>query len=296
MNEIQMTLQSLLESHGTRAIPFNFEGQPGREIALHAYRSAGYKPGKDVVFVQHGMLRNGDEYRDFWIPAADRHGLLIVAPTFSNDGFKGAENYNDGMVRDDKGQIAPADTWIYRVPALVAAALVEAGVMAPGRARIFGHSAGGQFLHRMVSLVGFGPFAAVAAANSGWYSLPTLDMPFPAGLAGTGLGEPGLKRLLESPLHVMAGSKDSEATADNLPSQPEAVAQGPGRLHRARNYHAAGKAMAGVLGCGFNWRFTEVPGVAHDGRAMSVAAAGIWFDERLPDVAARGTGPATVNA
>ncbi|MGL4968185.1 MAG: alpha/beta hydrolase [Inquilinus sp.] len=263
---------------------------------LHTYRSASYEPGKDVVFVQHGMLRNGDEYRDFWVPAADRHGLLIVAPTFSNEAFNGPENYNDGMVRDDQGQVTPPETWIYRVPALVATALVDARVIAPGRARIFGHSAGGQFLHRMVSLVGFGPFAAVAAANAGWYSLPTLETPFPAGLAGTGADKARLKRLLESPLHVMAGLMDCEAAADNLPSQPEAVAQGPGRLHRARNYHAAGKAMAGALGCGFNWRFTEVPGVAHDGRAMSAAAAGIWFEGRLPEAAALGAGPETVNA
>lgn len=291
-----MTLQSLLESNGTNAVPFHFEGQPGREIVLHTYRSAGYQPGKHVVFVQHGMLRNGDEYRDFWIPAADRHGLLIVAPTFPNEGFKGAENYNDGMVRNETGQITPAETWIYRVPALVAAALVDAGVMAPGRARIFGHSAGAQFLHRMVSLLGFGPFAAVATGNAGWYSLPTLDTPFPAGLAGTGVDEADLRRLLESPLHVMAGLLDCEASADNLPSQPEAAAQGPGRLHRARHYYAAGKTMADTLGCGFNWRFTEVPGVAHDGRAMSVAAAGLWFDGRLPDAAALGAGPETVNA
>ena len=291
-----MTLQSLLDNSGTSAIPFPFAGQPGRGIVLHTYRSAGYRPGKDVVFVQHGMLRNGDEYRDFWIPAADRHGLLIVAPTFPNEGFKGAENYNDGMVRDEAGQVTPPEAWIYRVPALVATALVEAGVMVPGRARIFGHSAGAQFLHRMVSLLGFGPFAAVATGNAGWYSLPTLAASFPAGLAGTGVDEARLKRLLESPLHVMAGLLDCEAAADNLPSQPEALAQGPGRLHRARHYYAAGRAMAGTLGCGFNWQFTEVPGVAHDGRAMSAAAAGLWFDGRLPDAATLGGGPETVNA
>jgi hypothetical protein len=37
---------------------------------LHCYRAAGFTPDSPVVLVQHGMLRNGDEYRDFWIPAA----------------------------------------------------------------------------------------------------------------------------------------------------------------------------------------------------------------------------------
>ncbi|NLS07279.1 alpha/beta hydrolase [Rhizobium sp. P32RR-XVIII] len=291
-----MTLKTLLDRNGRNAIPFTFDRQPGRGIILHTYKSAGYAPGKDVVFVQHGMLRNGDEYRDFWIPAADRHDLLIVAPTFPDADFKGAENYNDGMVRDAGGLVTPPSSWIYHVPALVAAALVEAGVITEGRVRIFGHSAGSQFLHRMVSLVGFGPFKAVAAANAGWYSLPTLDKPFPAGLAETGLAEVDLKRLLETPLHVMAGLKDCEATADHLPSQPEAIAQGPGRLQRARNYFAKAKAAAERLDCGFNWQFTEVPDVAHDGRAMSVAAAGIWFEGRLPDPAQLGARPNAVVA
>jgi poly(3-hydroxybutyrate) depolymerase len=291
-----MTLQMLLETNGTNAIPFAFKGSPGREIILHTYKSAGYAPGKNVVFVQHGMKRNGDDYRDFWIPAANQHDLLIIAPTFPDASFQGAESYNDGMVRDAKGQITSPESWIYRVPSLVAASLVEAGVMAEGRARIFGHSAGGQFLHRMVSLLGFGPFTAAATGNAGWYSLPTLDVAFPAGLAGVGLDEADLVRLLESPLHIMAGLKDCETTADNLPSQPEALAQGAGRLQRAHNYFAKGKAMAKTLGCGCNWRFTEVPDVAHDGRAMSVAAAGIWFDGRLPDPVALGAGTGTVNA
>jgi hypothetical protein len=39
-------------------------------------------PDDPVVIVQHGMLRNGDDYRDFWIPAAEKHNILIVAPTF----------------------------------------------------------------------------------------------------------------------------------------------------------------------------------------------------------------------
>jgi poly(3-hydroxybutyrate) depolymerase len=291
---IYKTLQTLLEKNGASSIPFEFNGPPSREIVLHTYKSGGYAPGKGVVFVLHGKKRNGDDYRDFWIPAANRHDLLIIAPTFPDASFQGDENYNDGMVRDAKGQITPSESWIYRVPSLVAASLVEAGVMADGHARIFGHSAGGQFLHRMVSLGGFGPFTAAATGNAGWYSLPTLDTAFPAGLAGVGLDEADLVRLLESPLQVMAGLKDCETTG--LPSHPEALAQGAGRLHRAHNYFAKGKAMAETLGCSFNWQFTEVPDVAHDGRAMSVAAAGIWFDGRLPDPVALGAGTGTVNA
>ncbi|WP_299820205.1 hypothetical protein [uncultured Jannaschia sp.] len=291
-----MTLATLLEREGTSAIPFDFDGQPGRSILLNCYRAAGYRPGGDVVLVQHGMKRNGDDYRDFWIDAADRHDLLIVAPTFSDDLFPEAERYNNGMVRDDDGAITRRESWIYHVPARVVDAMTEAGLMAEGKARIFGHSAGGQFLHRMVSLVGYGPFDSVIAANAGWYSLPTLDVEFPAGLGGIGLGEDDLRRLLASDLWILAGQKDCEAGAENLPSQPEARAQGPGRLHRARNYLETGRAAAEALGISFGWRLTEVPGVDHDGNAMGRAAAGLWFTGGLPSAETLGAGTGAVNA
>lgn len=285
-----MSLATLLEREGMSAIPFDFDGQPGRSVMLNCYRAPGYRPGGDVIFVQHGMKRNGDEYRDFWIDAADRHDLLIVAPTFSDDTFPEAENYNNGMVRDVDGRVAARESWTYHVPARVAAALVEAGLMDEGRARIFGHSAGGQFLHRMVSLLGFGPFRAVIAANAGWYSLPTLEAEFPAGLGGVGLDEDDLRRLLASDLWILAGQRDCEAGAEHLPSNPEAQAQGPGRLHRARTYVETGRAAAEALGVPFGWRITEVPDVDHDGNAMGLAAAGLWFEGALPSGEALGAG------
>lgn len=291
-----MELQSLLDGNGSNALPFIFSGQPEKTVILNTYKAAGYEPGKPVVFVQHGMLRNGDDYRDFWIAAADRHDLLIVAPTFPNGDFPEPENYNNGMVLDAEGKPTPRESWIYRAPALIAAALEEAGVMKGVKPKIFGHSAGGQFLHRMVSLFGMGPFEAVGAANAGWYSLPDLEANFPAGLGGLGYEKQDLVALLATPLHIMAGLNDCESNADNLPTQPEAIAQGPGRLHRARNYFARGKAKAEELGVPFNWQMTEVPGVAHDGCAMSVAAAGLWFEGALPAGDQLGAGTGGFNA
>lgn len=100
----------------------------GKELVLNAYRAAGFAPDRPVVFVQHGMGRNGDEYRDFWIEAADRHGLLILAPTFSAATHPGAEAYNNGGVLDAAGALTPAESWAYHVPARVFAALRASGV------------------------------------------------------------------------------------------------------------------------------------------------------------------------
>lgn len=277
------TLSAALTAPGRNAIPFvDGEGDPGRPLTLHTYRAAGYTPDRPVVLVQHGMKRNGDEYRDFWIPAADRHRLLIVATTFSNEHYPNAEHYNNGMVLDGQGGVRPRTAWTYASIGRIFALLRQAGVTTRPQAYLFGHSAGGQFVHRLLSTQPHDPYEAVIAGNSGWYSLPTLERPFPEGLGGIGLTEADLARLLAYPLTILAGDRDTETSGPSLPMQPEAMRQGRHRFARAHNYLAAGRTEAERLGVPCNWRLQVVPGIGHDGEAMSQVAASLWFEGRMP--------------
>ncbi|ONG58739.1 alpha/beta hydrolase [Pseudoroseomonas deserti] len=277
------TLAQALAGPGRQAIPFTDEaGEAGRPLVLHTYRAPGFTPDSPVVLVQHGMGRNGDEYRDFWIEAADRHNLLIVATTFSNADYPGAELYNNGHVLDSTGAVRPRGEWGYAVPARVFGWLRQAGVTRRGQAHFFGHSAGGQFGHRLASTQDLSPYAAIAVGNPGWYTLPDLAKAFPAGMDGIGLGEAELTALLAYPLLILAGEQDIETSGPSLPAQPEAVAQGPHRYARAHNYLAAGQAEASRRGIACNWRLVSVPHIGHDGAAMSRVCASLWFEDRLP--------------
>ena len=163
----------------------------------------------------------------------------------------------------------------------VFAALQEAGVTRRPKAFLFGHSAGGQFVHRLLSTQPHDALEAVIVGNAGWYSLPTLQTPFPAGLGGIGLSHAELLRLLAYPLTILAGDQDIETTGPSLPSQPEAIAQGPHRFARAHHYIRAGQAEAARRSTTCNWRLVPVAGIGHDGAAMSRVAAALWFENRL---------------
>jgi len=267
---------------GRGAIPWS--DPIAREITLQTFRPEAHRPDGPVVFVQHGMQRNGDDYRDFWIEAAQRHAALIVAPTFSAAAFPGSESYNNGLVRDDAGAVRPRAEWAYGVPARVFAALRDAGITTRERARIFGHSAGSQFLHRMLSVMD-GPWESPVCGNAGWYTLPDASAPFPDGLGGTGVSDADLVRLLARDITILAGDADTETNGPSVPSHAAAVAQGPHRFARAHAYLAAGRAEAARRGVPCNWRLVVVPGIGHDGHAMSVAAAALWFEGQLPDAA-----------
>lgn len=259
-----------------------------RELTLHCYRAPGATPDSPVVLVQHGMGRNGDEYRDFWIPAADRHGLLVVATTFGSDHWPEAEHYNNGLVLDGMGRARPREAWAYAIPLRVFAALREAGVTRRPRAFLFGHSAGGQFGHRLMSTQPHDLLEAVTIGNPGWYSLPTLETLFPAGLGGIGLTDADVDRLLAYPMTILAGDCDTETSGPSLPSQAAAVAQGPHRFARAHTYLRAGQAEAARRRIVCNWRLVPVAGIGHDGAAMSRVAAALWFEGRLITAAEAG--------
>jgi predicted esterase len=270
-------LARALARAGIAAVPYADAAFPDRPVTVHAYRAPGHAPGRPCVLVQHGMGRNGDAYRDFWIAAADRHGLLILATTFADDAWPGPEHYNNGAVLAEHGAVRPPGRRAYDIPGRVLAAARAAGLTDGRDVRLFGHSAGAQFAHRLVATGAAAP-AALIAANAGWYTLPTLDRPFPEALGGIGLGECDLVRFLAAPLHILAGEADTETAGPSLPAHPAALAQGPHRFARAHAFLAAGRAAAASRGLACAWRLTVVPGIGHDGAAMSRVAAALWFD------------------
>lgn len=269
--------------HGRCSLPYHDPHSPGRSLVLECYRPEGHTPDSPVVLVQHGMGRNGDEYRDAWIPAADRHGLLVVAPTFPDESWPGSRTYNDGHVLEEGGAVRPRGTWSNAIPARVFALLREAGITSRGQAFLWGHSAGAQFVHRLLAAQPHAPFEAAGAGNAGWYTAPTLDRPYPEGLGGIGLHDADLERLLAFPLVIFAGDRDSDAAAPNLPGHPVAMAQGPHRFARAHWYLAAGQQEAARRGVPCNWRLVVVPGIGHEGMRMSAVAAAYWFDGAMPE-------------
>ena len=270
---------------GRGSLPFIDSANPERPIEVNHYRPAAHRPMDRIVIVQHGMGRNGDEYRDFWIEAADKHNLLIVAPTFSDAHFPKAESYNGGLVLDESGAVRPRTSWVYGAQARVMAALRAGGVTQRETAHLFGHSAGGQFVHRLLATQHAVPFDSVIAGNPGWYTLPTLERHFPEGLGGLGFDVGDLARWLAFPMIILAGDQDIDTTASNLPRNPEAVAQGPHRFARAHFFHDFAAREAARLGLPFNWWLVKVPGIGHDGGAMSRAAAAWWFEGRIPAIA-----------
>jgi hypothetical protein len=77
--------------------------------------------------------------------------LLIVAITFSKEAWPDAVTYNNGHVLAEDGSLRPRECWSQAIPGRVFARLREAGVTRRDKTYLWGHSAGGQFVHRLLT-------------------------------------------------------------------------------------------------------------------------------------------------
>lgn len=139
---------------------------------------------------------------------------------------------------------------------------------------LFGHSAGGQILHRLALFHSRNSADRIIAANSGWYTLPEFETAFPYGLGNTGMNKAEIRDALQSRLVVFLGERDDEnETRGGLRRTPEADLQGPGRLQRGQHFFAAAQSLARQLDTELKWQLEIVPGVGHEYRRMAEAAA-----------------------
>jgi poly(3-hydroxybutyrate) depolymerase len=266
-------LTPLVDAPGAHTLMYTDPAFPDRPLPLHSARPRRFDGDTPVLIVHHGVGRNGRDYRDYWLPLADKIGILVIAIEFTEAAFPEYLWYHFGNLHDEKGEAKPREQWTYGIDDRLFTALRDQGLTRRQTYGLFGHSAGGQFVHRMLSF-GYRERVAVAvSANAGTYAMPDLETAWPFGLGATELDADALRPLLEFPLTVMTGTKDTETTGRFFPKGPRSMRQGANRHERAHNYVRAGHAAAEALGTRCAWRVINVPDVGHDGDRMSVAAA-----------------------
>ncbi len=265
-------LRPLLAQPGRNDLDVELPALPGRRIILRCARPRHFTFATPILFVHHGVNRNGADYRDYWLPLVDEADLLVIAPEFPDAGFPKAAWYNFGNRTTAAGRQKPQEEWTYGLDKAVFDAMRDQDLTRRRTYGVWGHSAGGQFVHRMIEL-GLRDHVRIAiTANAGTYAMPTLDVAYPFGLGGTGLDDDGLRRLLGFRLTVMAGTADIDTTSEHFPRDKAAMAQGPTRYARAHNFIATARAEAARLGITCAWTIVDVPDVGHDGERMAQAA------------------------
>lgn len=248
------------------------DGKATRPITIWTYRPKEMTANAPVLFVMHGVQRDGERYRDEWRPHAEREKALLLVPEFSAASFPGSAGYSAAKPGARSADDDPTPAAYSAIEKIFDRAVKLAGVNAPDY-RLYGHSAGAQFVHRFIM---FNPTARVkiaVAANAGWYLMPEPETNFPYGLRGSGLTAESLKGALAKKLIILLGEKDTDPNHPQLSRNAQAKQQGANRFERGQAFSRAAERQAEKLNVVFNWELRTVPNVAHSNAGMAGAAA-----------------------
>jgi pimeloyl-ACP methyl ester carboxylesterase len=269
-------------------------------LTVHYVRPQSFSSSSSIVLVIPGAGRNSDDYRDAWIDAACASGALVAALGYSEESYDFAA-YNMGgtlsnlqfdnptfarvsetattLTLDDADirfdVVTKRADWLFEDFDRVFEHLVQTTGSEADTYDIFGHSAGGQILHRFAIFAPRSRARVIIAANSGFYTFPDLSQALPTGLKGTGLTEADLTHAFSQQLVLMLGALDNSDQAGGTLLHTPLIdgSQGLGRLDRGRSFFEHARDEAERLRSPFHWQVQIIDGIGHDYRAMSAAAA-----------------------
>jgi poly(3-hydroxybutyrate) depolymerase len=247
------------------------DGATNREIKIWTYRPKTLTAEALVLFVMHGAERNGTRYRQEWQPYAERAQAVLLVPEFSAAGFPGSRNYS--APRDHSGDADGATPFAFAAIEEIFDRVVAANKLTANDYRLYGHSAGAQFVHRFILSQPAARVRIAVAANAGWYMMPEFNVDFPHGLRSSGVTESGLKAAFGRKFFILLGEKDTDPNHPQLNRSKAAMRQGTNRLERGQRFFRTAEAQAEKLGATFNWQLRTVANVAHSNAGIARAAA-----------------------
>lgn len=250
------------------------------EVYYHIPESA--HSTSPVLFAFHGAGREGEYSRNALVNKADDYGVILIAPTFSDQFYPGSDRYNLGNVFEDGDR--PSSTTL-NTPTEWTFAVIEplfdyfTGQIGSEETSydLYGHSAGGQFVHRLILLNSGLRFNRAVPAASGWYTVPDTAITFPYGIDEAPVDLLSLYELFGRRVHVLVGEDDDDPSSAGLRHNSQADAQGLNRVDRAIHFYNRSGEIASVAKQTFRWRFHLVPDVAHEYAGNGVFAMDLLY-------------------
>ena len=279
------------------------KGNADKPIKVFYHKPENYQPDSKILIVIPGGGRNGDSYRDTWVAASEKYNLLILSLMYSEkdydygayhlgntvydlnmeNSFSYVENSNHVLLDEQKFDFkinTDRTTWLFEDFDRIFDAVVKKLNSNQSIYDIFGHSAGGQILHRLAIFSPDNKANRIIASNAGSYTLPDVNNPLPFGIKEALISSQHLKKAFEKQLVLYIGALDNEnETGGLLLRSPSVDKQGLHRLARAEYFYRQSKNIAKENNWTFNWELQIIPGIGHDQEKMGKAAAVFLYDK-----------------
>ena len=247
---------------------FEFDGREGvPPVRVWYYRPAHTSAKSRILFLMHGSSRTGEEARDIGAAFAEDHDFVLLVPEFRERDYPG-DRYAFGNMSDAAGRLEAEPKWGFIVVERLFDHVRQTLGLRATTYDIVGHSAGGQFVQRLVLFLPSARFRRAVASSPGRYALPTLRQSFPYGLGGSGIDAERLARAFRRDFILLLGDRDTTDTE----RESEAMLQGANRFARGLRFFATATEEARALNSALAWRLRIVGGADHTPVPMVRAA------------------------
>ena len=256
---------------------YRFEDWAGPALDVACYVPRRAKADAPILIVVPGASRDVQRFHASWLAFAHRRGFAVLTLGAPRERFPDEYAYNAGGAVAADGRLRPRERRLFAALDPVFEDFRARFGFSTERYHLFGHSAGGGFVHRFALFEPDAKLLRAVAANPAFATLPDFDVAYPFGLGGTGLDRARLARWFSAPLTILLGERDLSPRTQPLSDGPLARAQGPHVLARGRLLFERARAEAKALGVPFRWQLVVAEGVGHDNRAIAPFALEALF-------------------
>lgn len=279
---------------------FNWTGGQGNEdklVKIFYHKPKNFNSNSKILLVIPGSGRNGDSYRDSWVENSEKYNVLVVSPMYTEKDYDFGQYHFGGVIGeldvrnsinyvDNSNQVlldentfkfkinSNSTNWLFNDFDRLFDDVKEATGSKQKQYDIFGHSAGGQILHRFAIFKPHSKADRILASNAGSYTLAHFNVAMPFGLMNSSVGRQGLKKSYKTKLVLFLGELDNEHEQGGLLLRSKTVdKQGTNRLARGKHFYNTAFENARKMNSKFNWKLKIIKNIGHNYRKMGNAAA-----------------------
>jgi pimeloyl-ACP methyl ester carboxylesterase len=284
---------------------FIIQGGKGFEninLTVHYHKPKKFNKSTKVLIVIPGSGRNSDSYRDSWIQTSEKHNVLILSPSYPEKnynyggyhlgnmitvldlrkGFSYKKGTNQVWMDENVAEFnfnADSKSWIYSDFDRIFSIAKKTLKFKAKKYDMFGHSAGGQILHRFAIFYPQSKANRILASNAGSYTPTEYQTNYPFGIKNTNTKKRNLKKSFRKNLTIFLGELDNaDENGGKMLRSKTVDIQGTHRLARGTYFYNHSLQTAKELNFKYNWKLKVIPSVGHSQREMAKAAAKYLYE------------------
>ena len=219
-----------------------------------------------VLFLIHGNSRDVKKYLNLWLEDAKDKNVILVAPHFTKENYP---NFGTLQIAKSSGKILndQSNNLTNSISSFFTYFKSKYNLES-STYRIFGFSAGSQFVHRYLMYGKDTRTEKAVLGSAGWYTFLNEEK-YPYGTKNMPIEKERYEWFLSRRVLFILGNKDNDPNHPTLNLSKGAKKQGNNRYERGQNYFDNLLNFSQKNKIPFRWRYKVVPSLDHNTEMLS---------------------------